>query len=45
MIAGEYTHRNGETDTPTEPGLYWFRGSKWGKAAQGMGNRAWCCIR
>lgn len=26
MITGEYLHRNGETATPTEPGLYWFRG-------------------
>lgn len=21
-----YTHRNGEAATPTEPGLYWFKG-------------------
>jgi len=23
-----YTHRNGETDDPTEPGFYWFKGIK-----------------
>lgn len=31
-----YAHRNGEAATPTEPGLYWFSGGKWGKAAAGM---------
>jgi len=31
-----HTHRNSETTTPTEPGLYWFAGSKSGRDARGM---------
>jgi len=23
-----YSHRNGETETPTPPGLYWFQGAR-----------------
>lgn len=23
-----YSHRNGETETPTLPGLYWFQGTR-----------------
>lgn len=36
MIVGEYLHRNGETVTPTEPGLYWFQGQVFSRQCVGL---------
>jgi hypothetical protein len=33
-----YTHRNGETEPPTEPGRYWFNGVVWSSDRLGTYN-------